>query len=465
MVKFFMRKKVNMNSTRKEVTKMKKLIVMIAAVAMIFSFLPKAEATGAQLGVTVTFNLGYPEQIEVLAKAVYHHAFDINGDGIVDEKDYMFVKDTYLIAEEYQVYLPGDIFAILDVNGDGVITCDGSAGAGCDVYLVCQEVRVYWIASDFRMLRGRADEIYNDAVNSGDPDVIQLAITHLREYHGDEIKPRIAELQEIAEERLDLHELIDEVLEKGFGLLQRIDDYIMRLTSMLYPLKIGADPQGPFKIMEGDELQFSVYASDEDTVRVYLAPDDDTMPEGANWEEIPLDTQQAAQGIFSWIPQLGQAQEDVYRVRFVAKNEEGEMKDLVVEITVTPARISIEVRPPTWDLTGVRLGAVIENVAPDGYIMHEVINTGDVDVMLDIAYAPYVQEGIVPGETQGTNTFTTAIADESNILLPGKWLTVGRIPEDSVQQLHVFYGAPEKVSEGITKHSVTYDLRATGDVN
>jgi len=439
---------------------MKKLIVMIAAVAMVFSFLPKAEATGAQLGVTVTFNLGYPEEIDVLARGVHNHAFDFNGDGIIDEVDYVFTKEAYELAMRYQAYLPSEVLAILDRNGDGEISYH-------DAQLITQEVRVYWIATDFAQLRGKADEVYNDAVNSGDPDVIQLAIAHLREYHGDEVKPRIAELQRIAEEREDLHALIEEVLEKGFGLLQRIDDYIMRLTSMLYPLKIGSDPEGPFKVMEGDELQFSVYASDEDTARVYLAPDDETMPEGAKWEEMPLDTQQAAQGIFTWIPALGQSRPDTdepYRVRFVAKNEEGEMKDLVVEITVIAAQISIEVKPPTWDLTGVRLGDVIQNVA-DGVIMHEVINTGDVDVMLDIAYGPSVDQGIVPGETQGTNTFTTAIADESNILLLGKWLTVGRIPEDSVQQLHIFYGAPTRVSEGIQGHEVRYELRATGDIN
>jgi len=451
-------KKLLQKPTRREVKKMKKLILVVTAVAMVLSFLPRAEATSAQLGLTVTFDLSYPQEIDVLGKAVANHSFDINGDGIIDGMDARLVSEAYQLANQYQDYLPEMLFAILDVRNDGYID-------DLDEMYVQQEVRVYWIATDFAQLRGKADVVYNDAANSGDPDVIRMAIAHLREYHGEEVKPRIAELEEIAGQRLDLRELIDEVLEKGFGLLKTIDDYIMRLLAILYPLKIAVDPPSPFRITEGYELKFTVYAADEDTARVYLAPDDETMPEGASWEEVPLPTQQEVHGIFSWIPKLGQAQEDPYRVRFVAKNEEGEEKDLVAEITVFAARISIEITPETWDLRGVRLGEIRQNVGDDGRIMHEVINTGDVDVMLDIAYGPYVHVGIVPGETQGIDTFTTAIADEENILQSGRWLTVGRIPVDSVQQLHVFYGAPTKVSEGILGHDVTYELRATGDVN
>lgn len=436
---------------------MKKLIVMIAAAAMIFSFLPKAEATGAQLGVTVTFNLGYPEEIDVLAKAVYHHAFDINQDGIINGLDAEFVNRAYQLANQHQVYLPDELFAILDVNGNRYID-------DLDEMYVQMEVRVYCIATDFAQLRGKADEVYYDAVESGDPDVIQLAITHLREYHGDEVKPRIAELQQIAEEREDLHELIDGVLEKGFGLLRRIDDYIMRLMDLLNPLNICSRPEGPLEVMEGKKLEFQVLAWDNDTGNVTLEPIG--LPEGAKWypDEYPGDANDRT-GRVEWTPYIGQAQDLPYVAVFEATNAQGQIKKLEIVITVLAAQIHIEVRPPTWDLTGVRLGDVRENVTPDGNIMHVVINTGDVDVMLDIAYAPYEQLGIIPGETQGTNTFTTAIADESNILLPGKWLTVGRIPVTSVQQLHVFYGAPTKVSEGIQGHRVTYELRATGDIN
>ena len=442
------------------VSRMKRLFQVILAAAMMVSFLPLAEAgDSAQLGLKVAFDLGYPQEIDVLAKAVANHVFDMNGDGITDGQDYKAVVDAYVLAEKYQAVLPAEILVILDVNGDGRI---GTA----DSDLVTQEVKVYWIANDLGELRGHVDKIYQDAVNSADPYRIRAAIDSLRQIHGGEVKPRIAELDEIMAARPDLRQIIEDVRAKAVSLLMTIEEYIDKLMAILNPLKIWSEPEGPFEVAEFNVLTFMVRAADPDSASVDLKAV--VLPPGAMFRqpipgEDPTYSPNSAVGWMDWKPELGQSRDQPYSAVFEATNAEGEMVKLEVLIAVKPAVISIELTPTTWALDGIKLGEKRTNMLADGTVMHEVRNTGNVPVMVAIGYGPQIDilPSIVPGIVQGENTFITGIKENYMVLPPNERCKItDNLPAGDKAKVHLMYGAPTKVTVDARGHQVTYDLVA-----
>lgn len=328
--------------------------------------------------------------------------------------------------------------------------------------------RVLEISAALDEIAVKAEWYYKNAVESGDPQVIKEAIDVLRELHGDYIKPYIEELNEIADRRPDLKELIEKVVDKAVDLLRTIDGYIEHLMSLLYPLKIWSEPEGPFKVKEGEELRFQVIAEDKDTDDIKLVAHN--LPEGAQFvvmRPIPPLWEHRVEGTFTWTPKQGQVQDEPYVVVFEATNEEGEVARLKVEITVVEGQIiSIVLKPDEWLLEGVKLGERRSNLDEYGKPIHNIKNTGNVDVMVDIGYGPYITSGVQPGMEQGKDTFTTKVrpvgARSMLIIPPNERVKVSEISPDTKVPLELMYGAPTGLSEGVQGHKVSYELRAYG---
>ena len=128
--------------------------------------------------------------------------------------------------------------------------------------------------------------------------------------------------------------------------------------------------------------------------------------------------------------------------------------------------ISIELNESAWKLDGVKLGEKRSNLNDLGLPIHMVRNTGNVQVMVDIRYAPgliYLEWAPRPGLQQGPNTFTTETAN--GVIPPDGKVAIANITPGNSCGVRLTYGAPtsvESVATGgpITSMSTEYEIRA-----
>ena len=262
------------------------------------------------------------------------------------------------------------------------------------------------------------------------------------------------------------------------------------------PISIWSDLEEPPEVKETQLLEFSVSAHDRDTIMVDLYPV--ILPEGAEFVPVlddPSLSDNTLTGKFTWIPDVGQANEIPYAAVFEATNDDGDIAKLEVSITVVEAVISIELvdqygQPiSTWSLEGIMLGEKRDNQTAygTGVPIHHVRNAGDVEVMVDIGYEtdsdgdgfsdrveidagtdpydPYSKpDGIVPGTTQGLDTFITGLGRVTNhVVLPrNQRLEAGWVGPGTDMPLWLTYGAPTELSKPTLSHEVIYELRAYG---
>lgn len=174
----------------KEVIKMKKLIIVVMAIAMVAAFAPKVDAAeSAQLGLQVTFAVDQDLQrikelkdhvyeLENISSKIFDSIYvDRNQDGKVDYRD-------------------------LDINGDGVINDE-----------------------DVRLLKNAVEDL-----------------AHISDLKLEDVKNQ---LKEIAERRPDLKPQIEAVLDHAQQLQGRIHDLIEKLKSLMVQPVISIELKGP----------------------------------------------------------------------------------------------------------------------------------------------------------------------------------------------------------------------------
>ncbi|MBL7069718.1 MAG: hypothetical protein ISS34_07670 [Candidatus Omnitrophica bacterium] len=229
------------------------------------------------------------------------------------------------------------------------------------------------------------------------------------------------------------------------------------------PLEIWSEPEGPFEVKETETLEFMVIAEDEDTER-NISLEAGGLPEGATFELGPhpdVFPLRRISGTFVWTPEVGQAQRHPYTVGFVARNSEGETALLEVDITVRPAVIAIELNDTSWILEGIGLGENITN--NDGRPAHNITNTGDVVIDVEIGYARH--EGCEPDVRPGLDRFMTASGYPEGIdvpiIQPDQYLKVANdLQPGRSRDIPLTYYSPTALSEGIDGMSATYEFRA-----
>lgn len=268
--------------------------------------------------------------------------------------------------------------------------------------------------------------------------------------------------------------LIAAVLAIAFAFLPKAEagdaaELGLSVSFKLEPLKLWAEPSGPFSIAEGSELKFSVTAEDLDAKSVTLKAA--ALPEGANFylplmESPELQPTNRITGVFTWTPAVGQAQSEPYQVEFYATSSNEELGlGMIIKILVRPQPvISIELTPTTWVLGGVKLGEKKSNIGYSGVPIHQITNTGNVLVMVDIGYGPQIDEypSVRPGLAQGKDTFTTEVV--TTVIPPDRKVRFTSIMPGKQVPLSLTYGAPIALSQGIKDHGVTYELRAYADI-
>ena len=135
--------------------------------------------------------------------------------------------------------------------------------------------------------------------------------------------------------------------------------------------------------------------------------------------------------------------------------------------------ISIELNNPSWVLQSVKLGEKRSNVSADGTFMHSIKNTGTVYAGVDIRYGLIAGGPIHPGGYEmGKDTFATYVyapvdgQDREYVIPPDGQGAVGLggISAGNTIPLKMTYCAPTEVSQPVAGMSVTYEIRAYGEI-
>lgn len=232
-------------------------------------------------------------------------------------------------------------------------------------------------------------------------------------------------------------------------------------------LRIWSDPEGPFKVKEGYELLCRILSEDLDTTDVRITAM--SLPGKAVYE--PDARIMDANAIFTkdggtltWTPEIGQAQDAPYIAIFEARNTEGDMVILEVQIVVVAAVISVDLQPSTWVLGKVKKGEIISNVdTATGEPLHKITNKNNIGAFIDFGYVSQPDDVIHPGLVQGKDTYVTWVEEE--VLDPAGRVNLGLIQAGEVLPLVLKYGAPTSFTlppKGHTPsgHSIIYEIRA-----
>ena len=190
--------------------------------------------------------------------------------------------------------------------------------------------------------------IFEDALASGDPQVVADAINALGQMLG-QANEWIIQLDEIAQRTPDLQGYIyEEVIPICKELAITLEGYIDRLKGIVITMQIWVEPNpgGPFEIEEGEELRFYVIAQDQGIADIELVQDG--LPLGAEFQivEGPILTPEGLRikGEFVWTPQPGQAQTDYHYAVFNARGTgQNGWVGIGVPILVRPASAMLKI--------------------------------------------------------------------------------------------------------------------------
>lgn len=205
---------------------------------------------------------------------------------------------------------------------------------------------------------------------------------------------------------------------------------------------------GNKNVNEGRLLDFTVYAADINVndKLIYSAND---LPQGAYFDPQTK--------TFTWTPTYEQA--GVYNATFTVSDGSLIDSETIAITVINMDIIAIELEGSSlWQLNGVRMGELRSNTDANGNFLHKVKNTGSVPVNVEIKYGAVAGEGIQPGVGQGVDVFITKVGGE--ILLPDGSRFISSVQPGISEPLSFTYGAPTKVSGGVTNMSASYEIRA-----
>jgi len=484
----------------KGVNNMKKLFVVMIAVAMALSFVPRLKADdSATLGLSVTFDLGYLDEIREFAEALARDPLDPNGDSRIGLKDLTMVEAGYLLVLEHVDELPDDVVGILDRDLNGVVDDQDLTIVYNNIMGAIADIDAIHAFAD--VLAGTSVDFNGDgAVDTKDVERVKWAYARAFELlryldQGvidilDQNRDGVVDTYDadiVANRVLAIIDVIAFAKVLGSGSLNfngddLVDHIDAEVTRDMYEFAF------QFLGYLDDETRFALDCNKDGVVDI-----DDRLDVEERIEMVIVVrdfTQLLNQGILDFNEDGEVTEEDIlvandryemaYREmmnlddemkRILDQNHDAEINDMDLEIVIEKIlnaipRLSIELYPLDWLIQGIKLGGLRSNLDELGLPIHYIANTGNVDVMVDIGYGPQtvVYPAIVPGLEQGRDTFITALGQTVdgmfNIIPPDKRLKVDVIrPRDKIA-LGLTYGAPTAVSEGIQSHKATYELRA-----
>lgn len=218
------------------------------------------------------------------------------------------------------------------------------------------------------------------------------------------------------------------------------------------PLKIWTEPEGPFEVIEGESLAFSVTAEDQDAE--YIQLEAVTLPEGAKFMLGPdqVVTATSVRGFMTWKPEYGQGNPgNPYTASFVARSSNGDEAEISVSIYVHIAEISVELSGLPWELTGIKFGERRKNISEAGEPLHMIKNIGNIPIRLRVEYGPTPTNSIIrPDIEQGVDRYVTWVSGKPLSLDRGVTIPlegINGLDPGATVVLQLEYGAPLDITQ------------------